>query len=64
MAGRHAGEPATFDATVSDYVTQRARDLIHQADTWLDGPPAPAAFDLHEWIGAAAEILRELTRDA
>ena len=59
--GRHAGEPGTFDATVSDYVTQRARELIEQADT-----PGGLRdhWDMAAWIGAAAEILRELTRDA
>lgn len=59
--GRHEAAPATYDAIVSDYVTQRARELIRQADD--------KAFDygplsMAEWIGAAAEILRELSRDA
>jgi hypothetical protein len=59
--GRHAAQPATFDAVVDDYVTERARNLIREADT-------PGALTDHldaaEWIGAATEILRELTRDA
>ena len=58
--GRHAAQPATFDAVVDDYVTGRARELVRQFDNAdhypLDGWAA--------WIGAAAEILRELTRDA
>lgn len=59
--GRHAGEPGTFDATVSDYVTQRARDLIRQFDGSLE---ERCRVDWDEWIGVAAELLRELTRDA
>ena len=59
--GRHAGQPDTFDATVSDYVTTRARDLIRQFDGSLE---ERRRVDWDEWIGAAAEILRELTRDA
>lgn len=57
---RHAGEPGTLDAIVSDYVTGRARDLIAQADT-----PGSLTdqMDAAEWIGRATEILRELTRD-
>ena len=59
--GRHAGEPATFNATVSDYVTQRARNLIRQVDGSLE---ERRRVDWDEWIGTAAEILRELTRNA
>ena len=60
--GRHRTPTAdTFDATVDEYVTGRARELIRQADT-------PGALtdrlDAAEWIGAATEILKELTRDA
>jgi hypothetical protein len=59
--GRHAAQPATYDAIVSDYVTSRARELTAEADAMTTGA------DLHTvwaWIGAATEILRELTRDA
>jgi hypothetical protein len=63
---RHAGAPGTFDATVSDYVTGRARELVRQFDQF-DAQPAElrTAFpmDKDTWMGAAAEILRELTRD-
>jgi hypothetical protein len=58
---RHAAEPATFDAVVSDYVTGRARELVAEADAMTTGA---GRTDLFAWIGAAAEILRELTRDA
>lgn len=69
MTGRHAGEPDTFDATVSDYVTGRARELIRQFDYYTAQPAdlasvAAAPEGWAAWIGAAAEILRELTRDA
>jgi hypothetical protein len=59
--GRHAGPPNTLDATVSDYVTGRARELVAEADAMTTGA---SRVDLFAWIGAAAEILRELTRDA
>jgi hypothetical protein len=62
--GRHAAEPATYDAIVSDYVTQRARELIRQFDYSLGQPSDLATLDLDVWAGQAAEILRELTRDA
>jgi hypothetical protein len=62
--GRHEAQPATFDAVVSDYVTGRARELIAQAETWMGAGAHPAAVDLQQWIGAATEILKELTRDA
>ena len=63
--GRHAAtgiaQFATLDAIVDDYVTGRARELIAQAET-----PGSLTdiMDAAEWIGAATEILRELTRDA
>ena len=60
--GRHAGAPDTFDATVSDYVTSRARELVRQIDQ--KEIPFMDTYALNVWIGAAAEILRELTRDA
>ena len=67
--GRHE-QADTFDAVVSDYVTGRARELVRQVDefnTRVAGPvtsvPLPVV-DWYAWIGAAAEILRELTRDA
>lgn len=76
MAGRHeAGTGDTFDAVVDDYVTGRARELIRQIDElqtrpiswdvtgWSDEAKR-RAIDINEWVGAAAEILRELTRDA
>jgi hypothetical protein len=59
--GRHAGPPGTLDATVSDYVTGRARELVAEADAMTTGA---SRVELFAWIGAAAEILRELTRDA
>jgi hypothetical protein len=59
--GRHAGPPNTFDAVVSDYVTGRARELAAEADAMTTGA---SRVELFAWIGAAAEILRELTRDA
>lgn len=63
--GRHAGQPSVFDAIVDDYATQRARELIRQWDEMLASPTMLAErFDLDRWCGAAAEILRELTRDA
>lgn len=57
--GRHEAPAsvATFDQAVSDYVTGRARELIRQIDRG-------ERISYPEWIGAAAEILRELTRDA
>ena len=61
MIGRHQGEPATLDAIVDDYVTQRARELVRQFEASLD---ERRRVDWDMWIGAAAEILRELTRDA
>lgn len=65
--GRHEvpASVATFDQAVSDYVTQRARELVRAWDEMLRQPVAIAEeFDLNSWCGAAAEILRELTRDA
>jgi len=65
--GRHAGPPNTLDATVSDYVTGRAKELVRQLDQFTRQPiELQAAFpmDKDTWMGAAAEILRELTRDA
>jgi hypothetical protein len=59
--GRHAAQPATFDAVVSDYVTGRARELTAEADAMTTGA---SRVELFAWIGSAAEILRELTRDA
>jgi hypothetical protein len=59
--GRHAGPSNTLDATVSDYVTGRAKELIAEADAMTTGA---SRTDMLAWIGAAAEILRELTRDA
>ena len=59
--GRHESAPGTFDAVVSDYVTQRARELVRQADTPGELLEPLAA---HAWIGHAAEVLRELTREA
>jgi hypothetical protein len=63
--GRHAAEPATYDAIVSDYVTGRARELIRQWDQ-MEAQPVELQelFDLNTWCGSAVEILRELTRDA
>jgi hypothetical protein len=65
--GRHEAPPGTFDAVVSDYVTGRARELVRQFDQF-DAQPAElrTAFpmDKDTWMGSAAEILRELTRDA
>jgi hypothetical protein len=60
--GRHAAAAATFDAVVDDYVTQRARELVRQIDH--GEIPSLELAAMNEWIGAAAEILRELTRDA
>ena len=58
--GRHA-EPSTFDATVNDYVIGRAKELVRQFDMpWELADP----YDRAAWMGVAAEILRELTRDA
>jgi hypothetical protein len=62
--GRHEGPPDTFDATVSDYVTGRARELVRQADEWMRIGASPRTVEYQVWIGSAAEILRELTRDA
>ena len=59
--GRHDAPPATYDAIVSDYVTGRAKELVRQFEASLD---ERRRVDWDEWIGAAAEILRELTRDA
>jgi len=59
--GRHAGPPNTLDATVSDYVTGRARELVIEADAMTTGADPRTVW---AWIGAATEILRELTRDA
>jgi hypothetical protein len=59
--GRHVAQPATFDAVVSDYVTGRARELVIEADAMTTRADPQTVW---AWIGAAAEILRELTRDA
>jgi hypothetical protein len=65
--GRHAAQPATFDAVVSDYVTGRAKELVREFDQF-DAQPlelrASFPMDKDTWMAAAAEILRELTRDA
>ena len=57
----------TFDAVVSDYVTGKARQLLDEFDQF-DAQPIElrTAFpmDKDAWIGQAAEILRELTRNA
>jgi hypothetical protein len=65
--GRHAAQPATFDAVVSDYVTGRAKELVREFYQFDAQPPElRAAFpmDWQTWCGSAVEILRELTRDA
>lgn len=73
--GRHEAPAsvATFDQAVSDYVTGRAKELVREFDTWKDAPVALGYTDqeayqrmvnINAWVGAAAEILRELTRDA
>jgi hypothetical protein len=60
MPGKHAA-PEAFGTVISDYVTDRARELVAQADT----PGSLVGhLDAAEWIGSATEILRELTRDA
>ena len=61
--GRHEAPAwvATFDQAVSEYVTGRARELIRQFDA---GELDHRDFGVDVWCGAAAEILRELTRDA
>ena len=66
--GRHEGHD-TFGAIADDYVTGRARELVRQFDQWMAMPAGIGLSDLEiqqrgEWTGAAAEILRELTRDA
>ena len=65
--GRHQGPPTVFDAIVDDYATSRAKELVRQFDQF-DAQPAElrTAFpmDKDTWMGSAAEILRELTRDA
>ena len=60
LHGRHRA-PATTRSIMSDYVVLRARQLIAQADSRQLSRDAMA---MSEWIGAAAEILRELIRDA
>jgi hypothetical protein len=62
--GRHQGPPSVFDAIVDDYATSRAKELVRQFDAWISGGANPAPVELQQWIGSAAEILRELTRDA
>jgi hypothetical protein len=72
--GRHEAPAAkaTFDQVVDDYVTGRARELVRELDAWdamtidqkADAFDRDTAFDRARWIGSAAEILRELTRDA
>jgi hypothetical protein len=59
MPGKHA-KPLAVGSVVSDYVSQRARELVAQADGDFD----QSAVSMAEWIGSATEILRELTRDA
>jgi hypothetical protein len=62
--GRHDAPASTLEAIVADYARQRARELIRQFDNSVCGTAADyAALDRDAWIGAAAEILRELTRD-
>lgn len=58
--GRHEGHN-TFGAIADDYVTGRARELIRQFDASLE---ERRRIDWDEWCGQAAEILRELTRNA
>ena len=63
--GRHEAPPrATVRDIVADYITERAIDLIAEFDRSLDCPPDVTPFDPGKWCGAAAEVLRELTRDA
>ena len=60
---RHEAPASVLDAVEDSYVIRRGRELVTLFDSWQ-------AMDLGEkgdwaqWIGAAAEILRELTRDA
>ena len=62
LHGRHRA-PAATRSVMSDYVVLRARQLIAQAEAGqLDHDLS--SMSAWEWIGAAAEILRELTRDA
>jgi len=50
-----------FDDAIDDYVIQRAKGLIEQADS---GDVDQSVGAMAEWIGAATWILKELTRDA
>ena len=62
LHGRHRA-PATVRSIISGYAVERARQLIAQAESGsLDRDPG--SMSAWEWIGAATEILRELTRDA
>lgn len=56
--GRHEAAPSILEDIVADYARQRARTLVAQFDA------RQPTVDWATWIGAAAEILRELTRDA
>ncbi len=60
MAAKHAAA-GTFDEIVSDFITIRARQLVAEAQSGiLDHDRLIAAV----WIGAATEILKELTCNA
>ena len=59
MTGRHEN-PLTVESVVSEYVTQRARELVAEADAGMD----MSVMAMAAWVGSATEILRELARDA
>jgi hypothetical protein len=61
--GRHEAPASVLDAVESDAVIERGRNLVILFDSW-QAMSLGDMGDWHGWIGSAAEILRELTRDA
>jgi len=57
VTGKHEN-PLTVESVVSEYVSRRAAELIDESDKGLNMFDAEA---MGRWIGAATEILRELT---
>jgi hypothetical protein len=60
---RHEAPASVLDDIESAYVVRRGRELVWLYDSW-ESLELGRRGDWHEWIGSAAEILRELTRDA
>jgi hypothetical protein len=61
--GRHESTASVLDALEDDHIIRRGRELVTLFDSW-QAMELGSKGDWHAWIGSAAEILRELTRDA